>query len=63
MTKKVRASTRNWQKARLIGFNLDEYVLTDEEKDLYYEIRKIKRKLLDRWDFNTPIINSQPIET
>ena len=61
MTKKQRASTRNWQKARLIGFHLDYSVLTEEEKRIVNTITGLRIQLLATWDSNSPIINNRPL--
>lgn len=50
-----RARLRNWQKARLISFRLDESVLTEEEKELHRLIMQHKKTLLDFWDSETEV--------
>lgn len=44
---------RNWQKARLVGFRLDESVLTVTERKLYYEAMDKLNEIEDLWDSNT----------
>ena len=47
---------RNWQKARLLGFNLHESILTPQEKQIYAEMMRLKRELLLSWDKETEVV-------
>jgi hypothetical protein len=49
----INTKIRNWQKLRLLGFNLNESVLTETEKRLYYEAMANLNKIKDLWDSNT----------
>lgn len=55
-----RAKLRNWQKAKLIAFKLDESVLTEEEKELHRLIMEHKKTLLDFWDAETEKTTGHP---
>ena len=50
------ASTRNWAKRRLLGFNLDTKILTKEEKIMYANALSALKHLRDNWDKNTEIV-------
>lgn len=58
---KAKVKLRNWQKARLIGFNLDSSVLGDSEKARYNEILRLKESLLNDWDTNTEVLIGHPL--
>lgn len=53
--------TRNWQKARLMGFNLDSRILTVKEKEIYSLILEHKKILIDFWDNNTEELIGYPL--
>lgn len=53
--------TRNWQKARLIGFGMNDIVMTPDEQDLFQELMRIKFRLLDNWDSQTEILIGHPL--
>lgn len=44
---------RNWQKARLLGFCLNESVLTEIELRLYYEAKANLNTIINLWDSST----------
>lgn len=44
-----KARNRNWAKARLLGFNLDSSVLTNEEKVEYNKARINLQILIANW--------------
>lgn len=47
------ARSRNWQKARLINYSLDERSLTPLERQIYNNIKILKKNLLDGWDYES----------
>ena len=53
--------TRNWQKARLAGFGMNDIVMTDREREVYQQIMRLKFELLDMWDVNTEILIGHPL--
>jgi hypothetical protein len=59
--KYMNTKERNWQKARLMGFNLHESVLTDAEKIIYRTIVELKNTLLEGWDSNTETLIGHPL--
>lgn len=52
---------RNWQKARLAGFGMNDTVMTETEQDLFQELMRIKFIMLDAWDSNTEILIGHPL--
>lgn len=52
--KQERASRRNWLKARLLSWVVNDHsLLTDEEIKIVAEIDKLRMKLLDNWNANS----------
>lgn len=57
----IEKRTRNWQKARLTGFNLDPSVMSVMEQLMYSQIRDLKNQLLHHWDNNTESLIGHPL--
>lgn len=51
------ARKRNFNKFRLLGFELDNTALTEEERMLY---RTFKEGLLENWNARTKILGLKP---
>lgn len=58
--KQTKARTRNWAKARLMGFILDINSLSAEESYRYGKIKLIIKDMLDNWDKNTVEVGFKP---
>lgn len=56
-----KATERNWNKGRLIGFCLNTSTLTNPERLLYQEILNIKDELVKGWDKQTEVFTGNPI--
>lgn len=54
--------SRNWQKARLLGFCIDTTILTEEEKIVYSEIKEKLFILKRNWDINTAKFLGHPLK-
>lgn len=52
---------RNWQKMRLIGFNLDSDVLTEVEQRMWFEASERLMMLLESWDSQTEVLIGHPL--
>ena len=62
LTKKEKASQRNWLLARITGFPLPYCgtPITEAEGDIFREIARLKDLLLDNWDENSKILGMNP---
>lgn len=54
----VKARSRNWTKARLVGFSfaIKAGTVTNEEIEIFKQITSLKMKLLDSWDENSRVL-------
>lgn len=66
MTKQELARIRNWQKARLIGFNITSHIhncFSEEEKVELLKIKDAIDNLLNNWDLGTKAVGLKPRNT
>ena len=57
----IRAKTRNWQKLRLAGSNINHNCLTPSERLIAEKIDSLKKELLKDWDVNSYILANKPM--